>query len=419
MADINTRYHSPGTTATADRDGKVAWTDTDNVKVNNEDFAECIIPVDDYGDWLRITNFGFTLPTDAVILGIEVMIIRDASGADDIFDSSVRLRKTSGQVGDDGADPEIDWQVGPGHNTEYYGGLADDWNAGLTRADVISSDFGIDISAQNKVPGVTEEAEVYYVEMRVAYSTSKVTAWKGPGTAANVDRDGESAWDDLNNILVDDGNFSENDVSKNSYSDWLTATNFSFAGDIPVGATIDGIEVLIRHKAQTDEVITDDAFYLLDGEGAQQGDNKSSAVLWKELAMETWYYGDPLDTWNAGLDRADFIDADFGLRLSVYDDHISSSRARVMYVAVRVFFTSAGETPGPYKLAYRKSAATVEITTYEAAGGLWNESFAIRVNATTYYAQCDSNLSHAKASDLRVRIGGVTYAVLTEEGVPS
>lgn len=86
---------------------------------------------------------------------------------------------------------------------------------------------------------------------------------------------------------------------------------------------------------------------------------------------------------------------------------------------VVVYYTPGGETPGPYELKYRKGGATVVITTYVTAGAGWNEALAIQVNATTYYAQCDSNLSHANASDLRVRIGGVTYAVLTEEGTPT
>lgn len=65
-------------------------------------------------------------------------------------------------------------------------------------------------------------------------------------------------------------------------------------------------------------------------------------------------------------------------------------------------------------LKYRKSAATVEITLAESVDGAWEEALAIQAGGTKYYAQCDSNLSHANATDLRVRIGGTTYTVLSE-----
>ena len=79
----------------------------------------------------------------------------------------------------------------------------------------------------------------------------------------------------------------------------------------------------------------------------------------------------------------------------------------------------SGPEAGPYTLKYRKGGSTVEITTYVEDPAGWNQTLAIRANNTTYYAQCDSNLSHANASDLRVRIGGTTYAVLTTAGTPT
>jgi len=80
---------------------------------------------------------------------------------------------------------------------------------------------------------------------------------------------------------------------------------------------------------------------------------------------------------------------------------------------------ATGQTPSAYELKYRKGDATVVIKTYPVDDPLWNQTFAIQVGGTKYYAQCDSNLSHANASDLRIRVGGVTYAVLTEEGTPT
>jgi hypothetical protein len=73
----------------------------------------------------------------------------------------------------------------------------------------------------------------------------------------------------------------------------------------------------------------------------------------------------------------------------------------------------------PPKLHYRKSDATTDITLYDAENGTWNDSLRLRVGGATIYAQLDSNTSHVNASDLRMRVGGTTYAVLTASGIPS
>lgn len=71
------------------------------------------------------------------------------------------------------------------------------------------------------------------------------------------------------------------------------------------------------------------------------------------------------------------------------------------------------------KLHYRKSDATTDITLYDAENGTWNDSLRLRAGGAIIYAQLDSNTSHANASDLRIRVGGTTYAVLTASGIPS
>lgn len=72
----------------------------------------------------------------------------------------------------------------------------------------------------------------------------------------------------------------------------------------------------------------------------------------------------------------------------------------------------------PIQLHYRKSGATEDITLYASDAG-WNNSLKVRIGTTTMYAQLDTNTSHANASDLRMRVGGTTYAVLHTEGTPT
>ena len=169
MAD--TGWKSPGTCANVDRDGKTSWIDVNEVKVSDNDDAMQSLPPG-YGDWLRCTNFSMGVPAGATIDGIIVSIEKDASNSNSIKDSSIRLRETVGQVGDDKATG--DWWS----TTEAYvehGGAVDDWNAGLDANDVNHADFGVDISANNEV-GSARIPMIDHVRIKVYY-TEVVAGW--------------------------------------------------------------------------------------------------------------------------------------------------------------------------------------------------------------------------------------------------
>lgn len=72
-----------------------------------------------------------------------------------------------------------------------------------------------------------------------------------------------------------------------------------------------------------------------------------------------------------------------------------------------------------YNLKYRKGGTTYGIDLYDTDGPGWNETLAMRVDGDTLYAQLDYNTGHANASDMRVRVNGMTLAALTESGTPS
>lgn len=162
-----TPYKAPGTTASVDRDPGSVWSSTDNAKIEDGQYAISATPPSGYTDWLRLTNFGFShsdIPEGSAILGIEVgtktqglMIF--------IRDSVVRLRKATGQVGDNKA-TTTPWAV---EAMQYYGGSEDDWNAGLADSDIRDSNFGVDISAQNINSFWPSDAKVDFVTIRIWY----------------------------------------------------------------------------------------------------------------------------------------------------------------------------------------------------------------------------------------------------------
>ena len=123
----------------------------------------------DYSQWLRCVDFGFTtddIPPNSIITGIEVQIERAASASGEVETYDLYLRKTSGQVGDDKADPGTYWPTSDASAT--YGGSSDDWNASLTDSDIRNEDFGIDLCAHQTAVGFVT-AYVDHVQIRINY----------------------------------------------------------------------------------------------------------------------------------------------------------------------------------------------------------------------------------------------------------
>jgi len=168
-----TSFKYAGTAANADRDGKPAWNNPDYAKTGDMISADCSIDKNDYSDWLRLTNFGFSssdIPTGSTINGIEVEIWRRApTPTSTISDSAIYLRKSTGQTGDNKASGDA-WLLAD-ITGKTYGGSTDMWGTSLTQSDITSSTFGIDLSAYySGALSATATALVYYIRIRVYYT---------------------------------------------------------------------------------------------------------------------------------------------------------------------------------------------------------------------------------------------------------
>lgn len=174
-----TAWKSPGTCENVDRDGKVNWVNPNNAKVSDDSDAVTQPNKTDYSDWLRCTNFGFTtsdIPSGSTIVGIELDIEKCQTAEYIICDSSVRLRKSTGQVGDDKASA-TEWPTTDTYVT--HGGSSDDWNAGLSDSDIRSTGFGMDLSVLNTAITVSM-AEVDHVRIKVHYTTPAGGVFRHP-----------------------------------------------------------------------------------------------------------------------------------------------------------------------------------------------------------------------------------------------
>jgi hypothetical protein len=242
-------------------------------------------------DGLRVTNFGISLPADADVKGVEVSVERMVDGGSDVTDDLVQLVVGGSLSGSDKASISA-WPTTEAAAT--YGGSTDLWGLTPTRAQIVASDFGVEIRATKGDSVTARQARIDHVTITIHYDS-------------------------------------------NETSDYIDLQEFGF--DIPTGSTIDGIIVTIERSSRTGTV-KDATLQLLNAAGTAAGDDKA-------LALEAWPtldasqdYGGPTTTWSISPTVAMVNDDDFGVRLSVTGD-VKDDLAFIDHVSMKVYYTPA------------------------------------------------------------------------------
>lgn len=145
MADTGWLY--PGSVV-SDGDNGVHWTNPGNATSSNNLYA-WVSPLSSGVNTRRLRgyNFGFSLPSGAIVDGIEVGVERKASDTDRAKDYAIRLMDDVTEKGDDKADLVTCWPLSD--TNAFYGGAADLWGASWTAAQINASTFGIAVRAKN------------------------------------------------------------------------------------------------------------------------------------------------------------------------------------------------------------------------------------------------------------------------------
>jgi len=118
-------------------------------------------------NYLKCTNFGFSVPSGATITGVSARVKKyEVNAGATIADYSVRMIKNGAYSGNNKADMGTEWSTSL--TNSYYGGDGDLWGNSLSSSDVNASDFGVGFSAMNY--HATYEAYVDCVEITVYYS---------------------------------------------------------------------------------------------------------------------------------------------------------------------------------------------------------------------------------------------------------
>lgn len=119
--------------------------------------------------YLKCTSFGFNIPANSVINGVEASIERYASGT--IRDSEVKLVKGGTPGATNRANLTPTW---PASNTAYtYGNSNDLWGNTLINTDINDANFGVVISANTPGSGLAAAYIPYIdsVSLKVYYAT--------------------------------------------------------------------------------------------------------------------------------------------------------------------------------------------------------------------------------------------------------
>lgn len=143
--------------------GVVAITNPSNAALSDNAYATSVLLATQVSNYLKCTNFGFTIPLDATIVGVTVNIERSSTIVATTNDNSVKLVK-GGVIS--GSDKAVGTAWGTADSVAVYGSASDLWGLALTPADINSSTFGVVISA---VTTLAATAQVDMVSITIEY----------------------------------------------------------------------------------------------------------------------------------------------------------------------------------------------------------------------------------------------------------
>jgi hypothetical protein len=164
---------SPGTTANVAIAGSSqSWTNTGNIVSSNNVYATTgnLVSNGDYTDYLRATNFGFSIPVPATIVGIVVEVERNDVTNQRISDFRVRIVK-GGTIGTTDKATTTTWPSTDAYAT--YGSSTDLWGLTWADTDINATGFGVAIAANRKSGGPeTTAPSIDHIRITVYYNTT-------------------------------------------------------------------------------------------------------------------------------------------------------------------------------------------------------------------------------------------------------
>lgn len=149
----------------------ISWSGTTNLAVDDGSYASVTLAVGETSKYLDLSSFGLSVPSSALITGIEVRYRRFASTS---FSTLGRIQVLPGSY--TLQDPKYISDIYPTAEAEYLvGANNDDWLLILTPEGVNNSSFKVRISVAN-TSGASVTANIDIVQIKVHYTTTPLSA---------------------------------------------------------------------------------------------------------------------------------------------------------------------------------------------------------------------------------------------------
>lgn len=170
--------NSPATAVDDSSVGTAQWFTPGDALTSNDLYAAAPLGSNETSHYLKVTNFGFSIPAGNVVNGVLVEYEVSASGGV-TNDNSVRLVVGGTITGSDRATGTI-WPAADTYLSR--GGSSDNWGLSLTASDVNASNFGVAISAHAGAGG--DEADIDHVRITLTYTPAAPAGRKARPTVA-------------------------------------------------------------------------------------------------------------------------------------------------------------------------------------------------------------------------------------------
>ena len=171
------------------------------------------------------------------------------------------------------------------------------------------------------------------------------TGWQNGGTSDGSRGSGTYGWTPPDNVLTDgSGVASVTIITALASSRGLAVSNFSLAGDIPAGSTIDGIEIQVDdYRFSSGTTFWNDLRLILadDSDGTQ---TRHSDINDLSTSNQTDIAGAPTQLWGETIERSDVIDVDWGTYVRIWDDGGGSSVTNIDWIAMKVYYSETTPT---------------------------------------------------------------------------
>ncbi len=157
----------PGTAANDASAGDVAWASVNNVLVDDTLSAGAHLDTAQTSQYLFATNFGFSIPGGATIIGVVLDAFVRTTGGTSVVDHTVKLIDAGVLAGTNKAVASL-WTWDPG-GTRSWGGGTDLWGIALTPAKINASNFGVGFRNTN-LGGDGVNTGIDYAKLTVYYT---------------------------------------------------------------------------------------------------------------------------------------------------------------------------------------------------------------------------------------------------------